>query len=176
MWRSSRLTSKQGADQRPAGKQERGSRPERSDRLAACRRQNETKQDDDPRLRPMRPSECTRDSQTSFKGKGKSTRPVRDTTQSQSTQGRKKTNQQPQEAFSNFPLTMWKRSRQPHHVLGQPDLFLLSDWLSVVSAAKRAFTNTQLISKESKIKSLLCFVETLPVTLMKTIVRSKLNS
>lgn len=71
----------QGADQRPAGKQERGSRPEQSDRLAACRRQNETKQDDDPRLPPMRPSECTRDSQTSFKGK--STRPVRDTTQSE---------------------------------------------------------------------------------------------
>lgn len=73
----------QAADQRPAGKQERGSRPEQSDRLAACRRQNETKQDDDPRLRPMRPSECTRGSQTSFKGKGKSTRPVRDTTQSE---------------------------------------------------------------------------------------------
>lgn len=91
----------------------------------------------------MRPSECTRDSQTSFKGKSD----LLETQHSQSTQGRRKTNQQPQEAFNNLPLTMWKRSRQPHHVLGQPDLFLLSDWLSVVSAAKRAFTNTQLISR-----------------------------
>lgn len=79
----------QAADQRPAGKQERGSRPEQSDRLAACRRQNETKQDDDPRLRPMRPSQCTCDSQTSFKGKGKSTRPVRDTTQSEHARNKK---------------------------------------------------------------------------------------
>lgn len=143
----------QGADQRPAGKQERGSRPEQSDRLAACRRQNETKQDDDPRLRPMRPSECTRDSQTSFKGKSD----LLETQHSQSTQGRRKTNQQPQEAFNNLPLTMWKRSRQPHHILGQPDLFLLSDWLSVVSAAKRAFTNTQLISRvKNKKPPLLC--------------------
>lgn len=80
-------------------------------------------------------------------------------------------NQKPQEAFNNFPLTMWKRSRQPHHVLGQPDLFLLSDWLSVVSAANRASANQQRVKNKK-----LCFVETLPVTLMKTIVRSKLTS
>lgn len=157
LWRSSRLTSR--TRQLTRGLQ--GNRREEADRskvTASLRAGGKTKQS---RMTTPGCARCVHHSVRAtvrhrLKAKEKA-RDLLETQHSQSTQGTKKTNQQPQEAFNNLPLTMWKRSRQPHHVLGQPDLFLLSDWLSVVSAAKRAFTNTQLISRaKNKKPPLLC--------------------